>query len=715
MATSISTLCRGVAPSSVAITGLLVLATLARAQPQPLPDHAFAGRTYPSHWARAPLLDHARAAARVDVAWQRFGVLGRGATICVIDTGVDLTHRDFRDATDHTRVDWLLDLDHAPRGSEPALEARFGGAVYRGGELDAMLAARDATLPTDWHGHGTAVASAALGDDAPAGVIDPGPFAGVAPLARLVVVRTLRRGMPGFADDDIARGVGFCAAVTDRAHAVALLSLGGHDGAHDGTSAIELTLAEQMHAGLAIVVAAGNDGGRAIHAAARIALDQVVRITLRIPTPQGALTPHVAVALRGATEVALVAPGGSRVSVRAQGDRASVATSHGRLTLDASRSDVIDATIAADAVSPLVGGDFTIELRGPARADAWIVSSDVGTALLAPVFVGPSVVPGEEITMPATCDAVIAVGASVSRAALVTMDGSPTLALEADGEGRALFSSRGPSASGAARPDILAPGGWIVAARSNAVDPSDPEALVHGHVPDWSRLLQPNDRIAVAGTSFSAAIVAGAIALAAERSPIDPERDRELLAFTATRATETAFTSSRGFGALDAAAFLAARGAMHSGGASSGAMSASRAFTTPGATDLTLALIARAADGSVPDDAWIVITRDGSSLAHVPLRAGIARAPIALVRAPAGTRVTFGATTERGTPLATSVVDVAWSEDDGDAWPAGGAGCAIARERSFLGVALAAFAIVVAHARRRCARRGCGASSRRVA
>lgn len=659
----------------VAALALIALPALAQPMPRLMPGGTFEGRTFPAHWARAPLLDEARAAANVDMAWERFGVLGRGATVCVVDTGVDLTHRDFRDASDHTRVDWLLDLDRAPRGQNVALESRFGGAVFRGDELDAMIAASDATLPADWHGHGTAIASVAAGDDAPPGITLPGRLAGVAPEARLVVVRALRRGTPGFEDDDVVRGATFCAAVVDPAHAVVVLSLGGHDGAHDGTSPIELALAELVHRGLTIVVAAGNDGGSAIHAATRVAEDTAARISLHVPAPEDTAVAHVAIAVRGALSVALIDPDQNRIGVHAAADHASVVTRFGTLSADASRAGVVDLVISGDADHPLRGGAFTIEAGGPAHLDAWIVSADLGSAPFSAVFVGPTVVAGEEITMPATCESVIAVGATVSRASLFPTDGSAVLALDADLDGRALFSSRGPSASGALRPDVLAPGGWIVAARSSAVDPTDLEALTHGRASDWSRLSQPDQRLAIAGTSASAAIVAGALALAIEAAPLDPERDRSLLAFTASRGS-AAFTASRGFGAIDVLAFLSARATPTSASPTGGSLAASRAFTTPGATDVCLAFVA-----DIPTDAWITFTRDGTFLARAPLRAGIARAHVDAGRAVAGSVVPWSAQTEDGTVIATTFTPVAWNDDGADAIASGSASCSASAGR----------------------------------
>lgn len=655
----------------------LVAPATALAQPAPLPSAIVDGTTLPAHWARAPLLDLAREAARVDVAWERFGVLGRGATVCVVDSGIDLAHRDFRDAGDHTRVDWLLDLDAAPRGSEPDLEARFGGAVLRADELDAMLAAGDPTLPRDWHGHGTAVASAAAGDDAAPGVETPGPHAGVAPLARLVVVRALRRGVGGFADEDILRGARFCAAVGAPGRTVVLLSLGGHDGAHDGTSAIEQALDGLVAHGLPIVVAAGNDGGRAIHAGARIPEGQSARFVVTVPRPEGVTDAHVAVVLRGATQVLARAPGGASVAIAAHGERARVTTEHGTLALDATRDEVVDVVLSGDAAHPLSGGELALEVRGRARVDAWLVSSEVGDTFLSPAFSGPTALAGEEVTIPGTSERVVTVGASLSRPILLT-DLGP-LTLEEDDRHRAILSATGPSARGSLRPDLLAPGGWIVVARSADVDPSDPEALARGRVADWTRIAQPDGRLALAGTSLSAAIVAGAFALAAERAPLDPERDRAHLVASATRESDRLFDPARGFGALDAAAFLerrahAADSVMDADGA------ASRAWATVGASDLSVAVLTLPAT-SVPDDGWVTLTRADGTVVRAPRIAGVVRAPVALGRAVPGDTVRFVAEDDEGAWRTTIDVPVRAGEP-GDLSRAIGGGCNVVSRRA---------------------------------
>ena len=135
----------------------------------------------------------------------------------------------------------------------------------------------------------------------------------------------------------------------------------------------------------------------------------------------------------------------------------------------------------------------------------------------------------------------------MSQSFLPRPDGAPGLTLDADAEGRAVFSAVGPSAVGAARPDVLAPGGWIVAALSSHVVVGDAENLFRGDDAAIARHRRGDDHVAVAGTSVSAALVAGALALAFESAAADPARQRSLLALTAAR-VGAPFTARRGFG-----------------------------------------------------------------------------------------------------------------------------------------------------------------------
>ncbi len=559
-------------------------------------------------WPAAPLLDRARAAVGAELAWRREGGgRGRGATICVVDTGIDLGHRDFRDAEGRTRVRFALDLFAPARGVHPELE-RGGGAVWSSAEIDLALARGEPPI-ADRSGHGTEVASAAAGDDSPSPTGDDGREAGIAPEADLVVVRALDEARGGFVDADVVRGARFCVdpRVSEPERTVVLLALGGHDGPHDGTSAYERAVSAIAASGAAVVVAAGNDAGRSLHARGWLVGDEPSPLTVRIgPTSRDDAL--LVVVVRGAREVRAALEGRARGPFVPRGARSD----DGRVLVDA-RDPVTTWVIARGTLR----GELAIEARGAlapgARLDAWIAEADVGASGFAPRFVGPSAREGSELRIPATAPGVVSVGASVSRGFLAPERGERGVTLEADPLERALFSSRGPGVRGEPLPTLLAPGGVLVVARSSALVVGAPGAPPT--VAELERLSRGADRIAATGTSLSAAIVAGAIAIARGASPSRGASEASLLAASA-RSIEGPYAPEAGAGALDLPAYLALRERRPGELAEALELGCTARAITPRASDVaivvrsrgggTTRLFARAADADFTSAGWLL-------------------------------------------------------------------------------------------------------------
>lgn len=584
-------------------------------------------------WPRRPLLDAARASVGAEVVWNERGTRGAGATVCVLDTGVDLAARDFLDAGGRTRVRWLLDLDGAPRGVHEALE-RGGGAVWSRDELDAALAAGETPAP-DWNGHGTSVASAAAGDDAYEGEAAPGLHAGIAPEAELVVVRALRRGTLGLADDDLVRGARFCVdpRVSAPERTVVLVALGGHDGPHDGSSPLERALSELVLRGAAVVVAAGNDGARAVHASARLVRDEPVRLALRVPAPEtdDAL---VSVVIRGARAVRVQLPGAAAPTAWVE---RGTSIDDGSLRIDATPSPASYVVWRGR----LRGGVLAIEARGPGlesadALDAWLVEARLGPTFFDAAFEGEHALAGEEATVPATAHGVVSVGASVSRGFLPG-DTGPGLTLEEDEVGRARFSAGGPRVDGMPLPTLVAPGGWMVTALSGAFDPDDPEGFLGGSRARFEGQRRGLDRVAVAGTSVAAGVVAGAVALARSLEA-RPRDEPSLLAASATTITpsdEGPFASGRGAGLLSLPRYVALREGRSLAPDALLETGCTRTTVTPAARDV--AFVARSAAGAV--EVFDVVLVDGTRetiLARGRTRDGWAAVPLALPPAELG-------------------------------------------------------------------------------
>ena len=653
----------------------------------------------PVRWPRAPLGGPMTTLAD-DVVAQLLRIpplthdAGRGATVCVIDTGADLTHAALRDTDGHTRVRALLDLDAAPRGSASAevtaLEAEFGAAVWDRAAIDAALR-RDETsaLPSDRYGHGTAVAALAMGR----GI-------GVAQGAELVVVRALRDAVPGFRDEDVALGAQFCArASRDVTRTVVLVALGGHDGAHDGTEPLERALA--AFAGL-VVVAAGNDGDAAVHASVLLD-DSESEIFVRVPSPGRAVTAeqHVALAIRvtafdGARDdvsgsdipgsdvarsdvaLALAAPDGTTTEWTAPDATTIVDAPGAQLTLagnaaSADGTHVVHALINnSGAMLPLVGGTYRLRVRGRGRVDVWLAGAELIGALFPPTLGGAHIETSGSVTIPGTAAELVTVGALASRLTLGALTQDAQLGLPAS------FTSIGPTPTGAPKPDVAAPGTLVVTALSRDVRDGE-RNLVGGSAAVLASRRVGADRVALDGSSYSAALIAGVFALALSESPSRGESDRALLVATAARISAGAWDARGGAGLVDVAHFLAARrarigvdvrGTRVDEAASRASLT--RSVSTAGATDVYV--FARVVDlrGEPLARGAVTLTRNDANILTLPIVEGIARGRLPSSALVPGT-LRFAAHTDDGSALGDVVIRVVRDDAAGGATARGGA------------------------------------------
>ncbi|HDS28865.1 MAG TPA: hypothetical protein ENN96_00105, partial [Candidatus Acetothermia bacterium] len=183
---------------------------------------------------------------------------GDGVLVGAVDTGIDYTHLDFRfDSTgdgeeESSRILGILDQTRGLFGVE-----------YTRADIESDLAfghGPDAGIvrQKDTDGHGTHVMGIAAGD----GTSSASGFIGMAPEAWIAMVKST------YYTADILAGVRylFDLAAREGLPAVVNLSLGGHDGPHDGTSLFEQGLTELASGpGRIVVVSAGNEGDLPIH------------------------------------------------------------------------------------------------------------------------------------------------------------------------------------------------------------------------------------------------------------------------------------------------------------------------------------------------------------------------------------------------------------------------------------------------------------------
>jgi hypothetical protein len=517
-----------------------------------------------------PLLDKAGQYIRSSEARQSFGVDGTGVLVGVADTGLDVTLADFKDPkTGKSRVAWILDLSLPARGIYPELEKKYcimregvcRGAVLQGKDIDAMNPATSpGKFPVDEEGHGTHVTSIAAGNGGPGGT-----YVGAAPGAQILFARVTEDSSESIGTDDILSGVGF---IFDRAdfmkRPVAVnLSIGTDFGPHDGSLAWEKALAGfvgENQPGHALAIAAGNSGSIA-YSAATSPIHQTVHVaagtTLSVPIPtsggnQGSADVEVWVTFTpgSSVSVGLDGPDGTWILPVPNGQVGSYKP--GLFT-----ASVVNGSTAPNSQIPSGSdgavvvwtgewpvGTTAITLAGEGTANLWMQSSGTSAPDGSPLGFQNGVREGT-INLPATSAGLIAVGCTVNRTAWTSIDGQeigssgvPGLddagGIPSDASAPFLggevcwFSSAGPTVTGVPKPEISAPGAYVIGAMSTQAPPSAPGSIFfdescpvpkHGGFAD-ERCLQVDPGHAVAeGTSMSAPMVTGGIALMFQKNP----------------------------------------------------------------------------------------------------------------------------------------------------------------------------------------------------
>ena len=490
---------------------------------------------------------------------------GQGVVVGIVDTGVDLRHGDLQTVDHKTRVAWFFDISRPAAKLHADLEAKYGCtvdatacAIYAASDLDSLIV-KNGDLPGDPLGHGTHVASLAAGN----GLSSPTPrYIGIAPEATYVVARVADVN-GAIQDADVLRAVKF---VFDRAEelgmpAVVNLSLGSDFGAHDGSSGLETGLTSMVgpdFPGRAIVVAAGNSAGLydatfgsypgpfGIHTEVHVPNDSVARVPLLTPARDGTMvhgSAFVWLEFRDGDQVSvgLDDKSGTRVAPVPVGGIYDPPSSDTNITIvngvgsDSSTAATASAAPGRHGAVLSIDGvwsqdsEFAIRLEGHGTAQLWVQGvGDLDSAN----NLGALFPRGEKegtINVPASASGLIAVGATLNRTKWVDSVGTaidmPNLGAtdNAPLDTIAFFSSGGPNALGAIKPDIVAPGVWVAGAMASSADPRRTGTglfAAEGRCPTDEECFVVDETHAITvGTSMSAPVVSGAIALLFQRDP----------------------------------------------------------------------------------------------------------------------------------------------------------------------------------------------------
>ncbi|HEU4333484.1 MAG TPA: S8 family serine peptidase, partial [Candidatus Eisenbacteria bacterium] len=443
------------------------------------------------------------------------GPTGAGVLIGVVDTGIDLEHPDFRRPDGTTRLVSLWDQTSAA-GTPPVGYAY--GSEWDAGAIDGGIAAS----VDDW-GHGTHVAGIAAGNGrggTPG--LDGDRYFGVAPDAALCVVKLdFSNGGAGATDVVDAVAYVFEKAAALGLPAVVNLSLGGHQGPHDGTDPFDQMFSALTGPGRIVVAAAGNEGQTPIHAVGSLPAGGATTLKYFVPSyapSEGPANDRLLLSAwldpLDAATVTLTSPSGFVVGPVGSGVSVTTSTTDGEITLCAGACtipagplmEVAVTLLDADAASPPRTGLWSITIArgatgGSGAVDAYTAEQSLGAWAPWVTWSQGGVTYGT-LRSPATGDSILAVGAHVTKACWTAEDGLVHCGASPSNIGkRAAFSSRGPRRDGAPKPDLTAPGSVILSARSAAADfPAADVVEGGGHA-------------ALQGTSMAAPHVAGVAAL----------------------------------------------------------------------------------------------------------------------------------------------------------------------------------------------------------
>lgn len=490
---------------------------------------------------------------------------GNGVVVGMIDSGFEYNHKAFRsyDGQDRLRVAKVWNQNSV--GIPPS------GYTY-GAEYASPETIRAAAYDTAGQFHGTHTSTTAAGSDSDS------PYYGMAPESDLVLVSADLASDTHIIDAikyifDYAESVGKPCVIN--------LSLGSHVGPHDGTSAIDQAMSSLAGPGRILVGAVGNEADVNIHASKTFTAGDTDMKTM-IAYTNGS-TKHSMIYMRGTpgkkftVEVALVDPTRRGRIVKSSGEIAPGDQAKYFYLEEGETTDIFVSTssIVADGdLAPQMTIESNVSTLASNRKQAIIVHGEEGGeihlwhASTDHYFVDGNITgftKGDNACtvgeIGGTSDGIISVGSfdgdSIiylsSTAALPIHQVMTDMGWSFESGATSCFSSRGPTADGRMKPEVLAPGCWVISgfnkyasALKQIADniPSTTDAAGNRYYYEIS-----------VGTSMSAPAVTGVVAEWLEADPtLSPDDIRGILSRTCNRDKFTGDTpnNTAGYGKINA-------------------------------------------------------------------------------------------------------------------------------------------------------------------
>ncbi len=435
------------------------------------------------------------------------GFSGKDVVVGIIDNGLQMSHPTFRDNEGNLRVKriWAQGIDE---GNTPT-SFDYGTELTSQEEMLTI----DNTSTDD--SHGTHVASIA------AGYGHQGTYRGVAYEADIVFVQP-NQGESAIADAvsyifDYAASVGKPAVIN--------MSLGSHNGPHDGTSLLDQFFDSVTGSGRVLVGSAGNEGQAGVHIAKTLQPQDTLATFLTIPDGE---------------TVSLWGEPGTEFSVQV----IFIDAITGKIILNTgfipSTTDFEEEFVRNDSFRIAVAVDdknmfnhkptinITTNFVDPSLAetvltvlkitgdngfvDAWCEKGFTSFGIPQATDGDNNISVGE---IGGTANSIITVGAYTTKEGYVGLNNMMNTAEGTVGN-LAPFSSHGPTVDGRIKPDISGPGDVVIAAVN-----SKHEGLEVAYPPMAE--IQEGEQTwywgGASGTSMSSPMVAGIVALLLEANP----------------------------------------------------------------------------------------------------------------------------------------------------------------------------------------------------
>lgn len=486
---------------------------------------------------------------------------GEGVIIGIIDTGLEFDHVNFRDADGNLRLKRVWNQNGIGKTPE---KFSYGAEYVSPDEI------RSATVDTQGQYHATHVTGIATGSDKKSG------YYGIAPEADIVFVsygNDVNVGIPDALQYifDYAESVGKPCVIN--------MSLGSHQGPHDGTSALDRYLASTAGPGRVVVGACGNEGESKLHVSKAFTEgDTKVQTLIEVPTgsnknaqidiwgsKNGSFTVEVVVvdAQRGKIleRSKAVTTGESESTSFYPSDDNMNCYFEIASTVDPTNEKpnaVITAIITEvpdnRAVGVVVNGKAgeEVHLYNVGTSDfvsgglrGWTAGTNDGTV-------------GE---IGGTANDIISVGSFNTRYTFPLYNGQPGAEYSIEGMGAdefplgeiSNFSSVGPTADGRVKPDVIAPGALVVSSISkHYYGFTSFEQMVQRTIDSNNRPYYYHINV---GTSMACPVVTGTIALWLQANPELSATDvREIIRHTALEdeKTGTVPNNNAGYGRINA-------------------------------------------------------------------------------------------------------------------------------------------------------------------